>query len=196
MTITKLIAEFSERVVVPVELDDVVASLVKRGVRDEIYYWKVDSDTDVLRGEITYWKYPDGEGGHKHCADIDYAKSLPIDWQRLVICKELLHILDPVESRVAAPDEVRELIQKIRLPPEDQEPLRDGMKVLSDRVGIYQALAVLFPWKTRELLGPPLADGKITIQDISLMLSVPLRYVAVVMSTLWPPAYDTLLNIE
>lgn len=78
---------------------------------------------------------------------------------------------------------------KIILPPELQDPV-DGEQVWSDRAAVYQAVAILFPWATRELLMRTFQEGKLTIEDIATMLDLPSRYVRLVMSDLWKEQYE------
>jgi hypothetical protein len=96
-----------------------------------------------------------------------------------------LHILDPEENRVKNQEELRQQFEKIVLPTEFQDPIKDGVKVLSDRLATYLAVAVLFPWTTRQILMPAYTERKLTLEDIARIVDIPLRYVALVMDDRW-----------
>ncbi len=93
-------------------------------------------------------------GEVKRVAHIDCAKTLPPQRKRLVVCKELLHLLDPDFNRVNNEEDFKKLTDNIGLPPEDQDPTKDGPKTVSDRIGIYKAVAVLFPLAARDVFAP------------------------------------------
>ncbi|HEY5047412.1 MAG TPA: hypothetical protein VII49_05275 [Rhizomicrobium sp.] len=196
MTVKKLILDFSDRVLVPVDVNDVVQELTKRGVKDEIYFWPADLDGEKLRGQLVQteeWEYPeDMKGNCKYCADIYFDRTMSDDWQRLVCCKELLHILDPEGCRVSTSDEVKRLFEKISLPEDMQDPLNDGHAANVDRLAIFQAVAILFPYATRELLMPKFQAGNLTIIDIARIVDLPLRYTSFVMNEVWANAYQAL----
>lgn len=185
MPLKKILGFFSKVETVPVELDDVVAQLRHNGVEAEVYYFPADIDPNILRGQLNHWEYPDNDGGLHSCVDIEYSKHLDEDWQRIVVCKELLHILDGDAERTDTPEKIKHLIDRIVLPPDLREPEKDGLAVLTDRIVLYIAVAILFPLATRELLKPKFDDGTISLHDISRLLCLPLRFVVLVMNDAW-----------
>lgn len=200
MSISKLIAEFDSRKVVPVDVNDVVAALATHGSKDEIYFFPVDIEATVLKGQLVHWdrnedyEYPTDETKEvmKSVACVYYAKSMTDDWQRLVTCKELLHILDSDVTRAFTPEVVFKLTEKIVLAPEFQD-IGDGSATLSDRAALIQAAAVLFPQRARELF---IENGTLTPTEIAKLVDLPMRYVTLVMSETWPGIHDILLSIE
>jgi hypothetical protein len=193
--INDLIRQFSTRTILPVQVEDVAAALVAAGIADEIYYfWNIEMDTGVLKGAITHWEYPAGDGKTKRVVDIETARSLPLPEKRLVQCKELLHVLDPATFQVNTREAAFGLVQKIIIPPEFQDPFTDGHLANSDRVAILHALAVLFPFACRELLMKPLAEGKLSLQQIAEFADLPVEYAAVVMSETWPTVHQMMID--
>jgi hypothetical protein len=194
-SLQSLLGEFSKRDVVPIDVDEVVDAMVALGVKDEFYFWGVEIDDHRLRGALVHWQpwdYPSQEPGKDAnlVADIYYAKSLGKDWQRLVCCKELLHVLEPEVSRTNTPEKVQTLIDKIVLAPELQDVVKDGIEASTDGLMLYVALALLFPFSARELL---LADSiKRTPKEVALMVDLPERYVALVMHESWADVYKAL----
>lgn len=199
MSVADIIKEFDGRTSVPVDVNDVMNSLVAKGIRDEIWFWEADIDATVLRGQLVHWdpekdwEYPTDATQQtiRRVADIYYAKSLTDDWRRLVSCKELLHILDPQGARAATQDAVMKLTEKIVLPP-DLHDVKDGYATATDRVALLQATAVLFPLKARELI---VANGSLSRPEVAKLVDVPERYVALVMSESWPGIHDILVEL-
>lgn len=192
VTVRQLIRDFSVRENVPVDVNDVVAELRRRGIMDEIWFWQADINEDVLRGKIKHWEYPGEDGQTVRVADIDYSRSLTDDWARLVSCKETLHILDPEGTRIYLPEDIEHLVERIVLPLELQDPITDGTGVISDRVAIYQAMAVLFPWASRQICVQMIKEEKVTPQVVAKMTDLPMRYVKLVLSDLWPKLHEIL----
>jgi hypothetical protein len=101
----------------------------------------------------------------------------------------------PAAARASTPELVEQLVKKIVLAPEDQDPLHDGDQVNSDRRAIYQAVAVLFPWAARKLVMPAYKAGTLTVADIAKMVHLPTRYVQLVMSDVWPISHEWLQRV-
>lgn len=187
MSIEKLIMEFALREKVPVEVDDVVAHLKNDlGVEDDILFFDVDIDTDVLKGEIEHWEHPATDAGPiRRVAHINTAKTLTLPEKRLVQCKEVLHVLDPNHWHTNTFEAAAELMEKIVIPDELQDHANDGIQALSDRIRIWHALAVLFPMAARDLFMTPFREGKISIGFIADMVELPEKYVVLVMNDHW-----------
>jgi hypothetical protein len=197
VSITKLIREFSTRHIVPVQVEEVLAVLISWGVKDDIWFWNTGMDTDVIKGEIVHWESEWNDGTTRRFADIYTARSLRKSEKRLIECKELLHILDPDWVLVNSSQAIHELIEKIVIAPELQDPFGDGMRhTNSDRVAMIHALAVLFPWEARQALLPKMApDGPLTTKRIAEeLVDLPEKYVATVMSEGWEGIYKIMVE--
>ncbi|BAB49065.1 hypothetical protein [Mesorhizobium japonicum] len=196
MSAAKLIQAFSKRTEVPIDIiDDVIPAVRKLGFDGEIYWFYADVDPTVLRGSVVHWSYPTSPGGPEiNVAEITVAKALPDDWRRFVACKELIHLLDPVGSQVKSEADFAKLIERLSLPTEMQDFKEDGMKVLTDRIAITQALAVLFPLAARDELYGPFKEGKIPLADVARIVDIPTRYVALAMTEFYPPIYKFLCD--
>jgi len=195
VSVFKLIQKFAARTVVPVEVDDVVDFIRRLGVRDEIYFWDADISPSVLQAAITHWDYPaDGAGKVRTVADIHTARNLPLNDKRVAQVKELLHILDPEHFLVNTIEDVRALMEKIVLPPDLVDWANDGVHANSDRAAIVHALAVLFPWQTRQLLLDPFKAGKKTLDEIADLVALPADYVQFVMSDIWVQLHEAMVG--
>lgn len=183
MDVKDLIANFAAWESVPVDVQDDVVPVLKANSSFELYFWPVEMDTGIYMGQFEHWEYPI-EDRTITVYDVPYSNSLSTAWARLVCCKELIHILDPVDHRVMTDEGLNRLIEKIVLPPGTGDS-SDGIKVLSDRFAIFLALAILFPWATRQLLKEPYEEGKITLEKIAELVDLPEQYVALVMHDIW-----------
>jgi hypothetical protein len=187
MSIKQLISELSKREVVPIDIQDEIVPLVLELCQQQnlhIYFWAKNLDTDVLKGKIAHWDFPDADGIQNNVIDIDYPANLSKDWQRMVCAKELVHVLDPVDTRVMTEEAFEKLCERLVLPPEFHEPI-DGKQVWADRLAVYQAVALLFPWATRALLLRPYISKEINIEEIASLVDIPVRYAKLVMDELW-----------
>jgi hypothetical protein len=182
---------------VPVDVEKhVMPEFLKLGVKDQVYFWSDPKlNPAIMRGEIEHWEYPLRENDPKpqRVADITYASQMAEDWQRLVCCKELLHLLDPIETRVSKPEEIEKLVEKIILPSDLQDPFTDGIHAVTDRVAITYAAAVLFPLTARAILLPHIGK-KFSLPKIAEMAEIPTRYAYLVMSEMWPEIHAIMVS--
>lgn len=193
MEIRDLIAHFAAYEKVPVDVQDHVVPVLKENSTFELYFWRCEEiDTGIYKGQMTQWEYPCGDKTIT-VFDVDFAASLTPDWERLVCCKELVHILDPIDHRVMTEDGFHRLIEKIVLPPGLSDG-SDSIKVLSDRIAIWYALAILFPWATRQLFKKPLEEGKLTIEEIASIVDLPVEYAALVMHDVWEETHHIITS--
>jgi hypothetical protein len=195
MKVSKIIKAFATRTHLAVDVNDVVKFLKDNGIKDEIEFFPVALDSDVLLGKVVHWVRRDGVYAEPiFCADIYFCKDEENDWRRLICCKELLHILDHDWAKARKPKEVRRLAEKIGLPRDMQQPLKDGVHVNTDRLAEYQAIAVLFPMAARDLLLQPLNAGQLTLNDIARLAEIPRRYAGFVMHEAWTAIYPLLID--
>lgn len=191
MRLKKLIQQFDVKEVLPVDVNEVVQFLRDEQIKDEIRFVGVDIDSTVLRGFIKHYVIPGvGYGEPTFCADVYYDQSQSGDWKRLVCCKELLHILDNDHCRTNTEDAIEHQIERMILPEEFQNFHSESLGVQTDRLTIYYAVAVLFPWAARNLLVEPYEKGRLTVADIARIADIPERYAMLVMNTEWRRVHD------
>jgi hypothetical protein len=166
----------------------------KLDIKDRIQFVGVEIDVEVLRAFLHQYKEKEINGSALRpmaCADIYYDHRQPIDWQRLVCCKELLHLMDPAEYKTKTPEHVKKQIERIALPP-GMEPIRtDGMRVWGDKLADLQAIALLFPMEARRVLMSKV--DQIGPENIARVAKLPEKYVRWVMSPQWDEMYPTIL---
>ena len=193
MSVSKLLKSFAARHFAPVEVSEVLKEVRALGVQDEIKFFRdVDLDSGVLHGFLHRTK-KDEEGSVSYRSVITYGK-MGHERERLISCKELVHILDPKAHRVGTKEQVAHLVSKIVLPLELQDPFSDGEKVWNDRVAILEALALLFPLQARENLYAKYMAHQLTIPQIAERMELPPEYVATVMNGNWPGCFRSLVS--
>jgi len=198
MRVCDLITAFADRDILPIKVADVARLIMEAGVEEEICFIEVDIDTSILRGFIVQTTEPRGlydPDGNGRISKIYYGHSQDFEWQRLVCCKEMLHVLDESWQRAVTPEEVSGLVKKMALPPRFLIPndgTDDSKKAIFDRVGALQAVAVLFPMAIRELLLPKHQEGVLADDEIVHIVGLPQVYVRLVMSEFWPAVHAAL----
>lgn len=126
----------------PVSRNDVQAHIAETRATDRVLIYEVDFDPKFLRGIC--WLTDERAHNainHQRVARIFVSKHLSPEWRRLVICKELLHLLDNHLETAQTRSQVDDLIEKIVLPAD----IPDGLATKSDRMGLLHAMMVMFP---------------------------------------------------
>jgi len=197
MLISKLVTEFSTRVHLPVDVNDVVSFFVSNGIQDDIEFIGVDLDEQILLGSIKRFRRRDGlYGDVVNCANIYYDRAATPDWKRFITCKELIHLADPKWAQSLDADAIMKLLTKIGLPPGMQDAANDGLNTNFDRVAEYVALAVLFPWDARSVLQAPFKSGNINLDDIARLADIPKKYASLAMHESWDRTVEVLRQIK
>jgi hypothetical protein len=194
MIISELIEQFSKRTELPVDVNDVLACLKHGGIEGKIEFIGVEFKTEILQGQIrTFYGHNVAYGDPVLYVNIYYDRHADLSWQRMVCCKELIHLIDPAFAHTATPEQIRELAEKIGLPPEMQDPASDTLATNIDRIAEFRATAILFPWASRELLMPLYKSGEMSIEDIARLADIPRRYAGLVMSAGWEKVHALLM---
>ena len=196
MSLRKLLEFFSHQTELPIPIDDVVEKIVEFGIQDKISYVGVEIDTGVLRGQIvrSVWR-PGVYAEPEYLADIYYAKNQSIEWQRLVVCKELVHLFDDTAALTRSQDELDHLMKMIAISPELQFQKNDGFKVQIDKIATLYAVCILFPKTARDALIEPYQQGLISAEDIGRIAEIPEKYIPLVMLDEWNALYEELMTL-
>jgi hypothetical protein len=194
MHASALIKQFSEKTTLPIDIDkDVIVALREMGVTDEIYpFWDIHLDVGTLQGYCHREEIPNGDGSFYFMTTIGFAKN-GLEMERLVVCKELLHTLDPKKCRVSTAEKVYSLIAKLALRGDLMDPFSDDDDQ-ADRVAVLESLSILFPMAARNELLPFYKSEEITLAQISELAELPPSYVKVALSDTWPKIHDILLR--
>lgn len=194
MSAYKLVQQFEDRVEFPVTLDEVRDAVIALGGSDAIRFKAVDIEDNVLRGICYRYKpIPRPYAAQEEWIDIIYAFTLEEDWRRLVVTKELVHVLDKEAHLTKTSEQLDDLVTRMARRPE----LRDGFSwgETSDRVGLFQALGILFPFSARQLIKDKYDAGHISDEMIAHRAGIPVQFVSFLMSDEWSECYDGLMRL-
>lgn len=196
MKVTDLIKAFSDQETLPVDVNEVLKCLQKNGHDDDIEFIGADLDPTILQGAIKVFHVRDGlyAAEARRFVNVYYHRGHSVDWQRMICCKEIIHMLDPPYAFTKDPAEIDRLAEKIGLPPEMQDPAADGLAANIDRLAEFRAAALLLPMAARNLLMEPYKDGRLKLADIARMADIPNRYAGFMMSDVWDKIYDMLIQ--
>lgn len=188
MSAYRLVQQFEDRTDFPVLLNEVRDAVIRLGMTDRLTFKAVEIEENILRGVCHRYDFrPSVYGEMEERVDILYASSLDQPWQRLVVVKELIHTLDADGHRITTAEEVDDLIRRMARRPELREPMNWGEA--SDRVALYQALGILFPFAARALIKEKYDAGRISDEMIAHRAVIPDQFVSFLMSSDWDALY-------
>jgi hypothetical protein len=184
----KLIKRFSNVEQVPIEIEEIVNALIDFGIQDEIRLFPDDDmDTAALLG--TYYQYTRRDtiyGDPILCSLIVYGGKLSSDWQRMICCKELVHILDHGSEKVVTAEALDGLTNRLLglLSTEDVSIV--DLMAAKDRLALYQAIPLLFPEAARVAALAAISRGEKTVKDVSEQVCLPESLVTLALTDGWP----------
>lgn len=123
---------------------------------------------------------------------VHYRSTLPMPLQRLVVCKELIHILDPDCFLTKTPTDVTSLVIDVSGPKDLRETESDQAR--HDRLAITMAVGILFPLSIREQFINAYKNKKISSAILAKKVGIPDRYIDRVMQDKWPDFYKQTLR--
>lgn len=189
----RLAQEFEDRTEFPVQLNDVRDAVLRLQAVDALTFKPVALNTATLLGVCYRYMYqPSPYSSEEDRVDILYAESLDSSGQRLVVTKELIHILDNGLHSVANPDEVDELVRRMARRPDLRES--PFMPERNDRFALAQALGILFPYAARELIKPKYDDGLVSDEMIARRAGIPEEFIDYLMSEDWEVDYKAIMD--
>jgi hypothetical protein len=198
MSIGKVVRHFEGIGKAPIDIGEVIA-LVRQMCPDEIIKVRgVDVDPHRLKGNCYRYKIPPPVGSvlmPTKVSMIVYSTRMHSYEQRLVCCKEIVHIVnpDPVVTSTAA--ELVHLAEKVST----QLILRPGqitpndLQVFLDQLAKWYALAILFPFGLREELLANRAANEIDRVKLAEALELPVEYIGAILSPSWVQMRESIL---
>ena len=188
MSLTKLIQQFSGSAELPVEIPEIRDAVVNLGFQDDIIFHPEPIDPTQLRG--VFYQYtlrdPPPYGDPHLCTLIVYSGVLPVDWQRVVCGKELVHIMDAHVAHTKTADEINDLVIKILGPLSTEDFGLADFVAAKDKLALYQILPILFPDAARKAAAAKLAANEKTIEGIAAWACLPLQLTRLIMTDEWP----------
>ncbi|MQV98575.1 hypothetical protein GHK46_14915 [Sinorhizobium medicae] len=171
----------------PLEVEDMANELIRAGCQDRIIFHPANQDPSELQGVFCqYTTRPGVYASPEFVTLIVYSSRLPIEWQRLVCCKELIHVCDSSVEQTNTEEEVQALLDKILGPLSTEDFGVADIMAAKDKFAIYQALAILFPLSAREEARDRIKRGFNDIDDVVAWTCLPKRMVEFVLSDEWP----------
>ena len=191
MKANDLLKAFEARTELPVDVNEVLKHLRDNGNDDDIEFIGAELDPDILQGLIKIWydRAIPYAAEPKRMVNVYYHKGHTKDWQRMVCCKELLHLIDPNWALTCDSEAIDRLADEIGLPPEMQDPFQEHPETSVDRVAEFLAAALLLPWEARQIMLPYYESGQLKLVDIARQADLPSKYAGLVMHRAWENIY-------
>lgn len=185
----KLLQRFANRTTFPIEVGEVADALVALGCQDKFIFSPEEMDTGRLRG--TFYQYtwrPRPYAEPELHTIIVYSSTDSLVWQRVISCKELIHVCDVPAAKTSTLEEISALIEKLLGPVSTEDYGLADVMASVDRLALYQALAVLFPLSLREvaLASMRASPETCTAEVIAEWAKLPVGLARLVLSDQWP----------
>jgi hypothetical protein len=174
---------------VPVDIKDVLKWINAHLMDEVINIHGIDISADSLNGGIVSQTMP--QKPHPNSAvrpwkqhTIAYRTQLSMEMQRLVVCKEVLHVFEPPSVRTNDQLKVLALAEALMVK-NGGEPGEGQAAALADNISKWNAVTVLFPFGYWEECFKAHKEGAMTLDEIADALEIPRSYVAVTMTDGW-----------
>ena len=193
--VAHIIEAISQTTKMPVEVSDVAEIMVRNGIQDEIEFYGVERDPAVFLGTFCrYSRHDVPYGEPQFVSQVIYNSNLPLAWQRVVACKELVHVFDPESEWTNAPDQVTALMESLL---DSSEAVSDasilGMAV-ADQFAIVPAAGALFPDAARTIALQEIEGNSATVDDVAKWAVLPKNLVQTVLKENWPRVLSSVIN--
>lgn len=150
------------------------------------YVRNPDTDVAVL-GMLEQVESPRAWGDDGVENFVHYDDSLKTDYKRLVVAKELIHILDPRCYLTNTPIEVSDLMASLAVPSAVKELGTHSFHDLNTVVVL--AVGLFIPLTLRAEMIDAFKRGALTVGMIAERVEIPPSYVVAVMSDWWPASF-------
>lgn len=197
MSVAKIIRHFEGLGRLPIELSEVVQQVQSYVLDDKIEVHAVDMPTHNLRGfHLRREEAPHSDSAMmpRFISVAAYSINQPVEWQRLVCCKELIHCLDRDPIKTRKRDDVVRLGKQLCEEDGSTPYASMDLQAFFDGLAKYQALAILFPFGLREELLDAYDAGKVSLEQIAGWVQLPVEYVRVVMTKQWALLRESILD--
>jgi hypothetical protein len=178
---------FSCHTKLPIRLPDVEEHVMEAAAITSITTYP--ADLDLIDGFVWHYKWRAPYGDQLEHALVFYKRTLTLGEQRIVRCKEVLHLLDGDEETSRTRDRVNDLIADMCLPFNIPASTLQGQK---DRMGILPALTVLLPRDALEILRPLYQSGAMTAAAIAEIAQIPEEWAELCLGDEWRHVVENL----
>jgi len=184
--LAELIEKFADRVELPIDVQEVADAITDLGFQDEVRFYDVKADSSKIRGVFDQFTYRPGVYAEPVLVTlIPYNSNDPVEWQRVVCCKEMMHIFDSDLERTDTPDEIPDFLDKLLGPlSTDDFGLADFMAA-RDKVAMYQCLPLLMPKAALEVARSAVDSGQKSASEVAEWAKLPERLVRFMLLKEW-----------
>jgi hypothetical protein len=197
MSIGKVVRHFEGIGKVPVDIKDVLALARELCPDETIKVRGVKVDNKKLKGNCYRYKIPDGKILMPRPVSLVVYSTLDHEYcQRLVCCKELVHVVEPDPIVTSKKEEVVHLAERVTkpIPVGASGVAPNDLQVFLDQLAKWQALAILFPFGLWEEIMPKYKAGKVNLETIAEWVELPPEFVATIMLDAWATLRTTLIG--
>jgi hypothetical protein len=197
MSLADLVNHFAAISEVPVEVPevrDVMINVLR--VQDEIIFCQEEMNPDELRG--AYYQFTRRNNVYAEpilCSIIVYCSKLSRAWQRVICCKELVHILDRNIEKTNTKEAIEGLVTRLLGPLSTEDFGIMDIMASKDRLAIYVALGVLFPQTARTNAKIAIASGAESIDTIAEKADLPGALVRLALMPEWDGLLEELTSL-
>ncbi|MGA8169563.1 MAG: hypothetical protein WB816_01805 [Methylocystis sp.] len=184
----KIIAEFSEVSELPIEITEVRQAILRNGVQDRIVFCPDEAmDQTKLIGAYYQYTRRDGLYGDTELVSIIvFCSKLEVSWQRMICCKEMVHILDDDAEKTDTLEELDGLLTRLLGPLSTGDFNIFDIMATKDRLALYQAIPLLFPMTARNNAVEKLKRGECSVADIAEAAVMPKQLIEIALRDEWP----------
>jgi hypothetical protein len=199
MSVREVIEHFQRRTDLPIAIDEVQRLILSKTDIGRLRIIHVDMDSAV--GQGVFKLYPVRPSPYSEiltCCDISIPNDLHEYEKRLVMCKELIHLLDPPNLRINTREQISELVSRIILDPSLMPPEEikiESKPVIWDRLSTLVPGAVLFPICARSIILEHYKSNRLSLERIADGVQLPRRLVQIVLSDAWPSLHQQLKEL-
>jgi hypothetical protein len=184
--IKDLVEEFAGRSELPIEVHEITTVVREKHYQDELFLKPVDAQSGALLG--MFHQYNRSVAVYAEpvlVTEILYNKNVSVEWQRVVCCKELVHLSDKLTERVSKLDEVDRLVEKLLGPLSSEDYGFTDLVAAKDKLALYQCLPLLFPYTSVIIGREALSTGRKTLDEIADWAQVPVDLIKFMLDEGW-----------
>jgi len=175
--------------------EEIAAAISDLGFQDEVYFYDVEADRASIRGAFYQFKYRPGVYADPQLVTlVPYNSNDSLEWQRVVCCKEMMHIFDSELERTDTEDEVPEFMDKLLGPlSTDDFGVADFMAA-KDKVALYQCLPLLLPKAALQIARKAVNDKRATPEQVAEWANIPVKLVLLMLEPEWDSINGALIG--
>ena len=192
----KLIEKFRAVEKLPIEIDEIRNAVLSLGVQDRVIFC-ADAEMAVSRLRGVFYQYRQRSlpyGDPDNITLIVYPEKVPVAWQRVICCKELIHLFDHQVERTDTVEELDGLIKRLLGPLSADDLSIFDLMAAKDHLALYQAIPLLFPLAARTRILSDIESGAKTLQQVADEACLPLEVIILGTSDEWPRLSEDLIG--